>query len=54
MPVYEFKCLKCNKPFEVVRSIAAFDNKKVRCPSCHSRRVERHWTSVFTVTSKKS
>ena len=54
MPVYEFTCRKCNKPFEVVRLIARFDPKKVRCPSCHSRRVERRWTSVFAVTSKKS
>ena len=54
MPVYEFTCRKCNKPFEVVRSIARYDPKKVRCPSCRSRRVERRWTSVFAVTSKKS
>jgi putative FmdB family regulatory protein len=54
MPVYEFKCLKCHKPFEVVRTITAFDSKKVRCPSCHSKRVQRQYTSIFAVTSKKS
>ncbi len=54
MPVYEFSCLKCNKQFEIVRPIARFDSKKVKCPSCGSGRVERRWTSVFAVTSKKS
>jgi len=39
---------------EIVRPIARFDSKKVKCPSCGSRRVERRWTSVFAVTSKKS
>lgn len=54
MPVYEFTCRKCQKPFEIVRSIARFDRKKVTCPFCRSRKVERRWTSVFAVTSKKS
>ncbi len=44
MPVYEFSCLKCNKLFEIVRPIARFDSKKVKCPSCGSRSVERRWT----------
>ena len=28
MPVYEFTCLKCNKPFEIVRQIAKFDRNE--------------------------
>jgi putative FmdB family regulatory protein len=54
MPVYEFTCRKCHTAFEVVLPISRFDPKKVKCPACKSRSVERRWTSVFAVTSKKS
>ena len=54
MPVYEFICRECRKKFEVIQGVASYDPKKVRCPKCNSRKVERRWTSVFAVTSKKS
>ena len=54
MPVYEFHCKDCGKPFEITRSAAEFQPTKVKCPSCSSNKVERRWTSVFTITSKKS
>lgn len=54
MPVYEFRCLKCKKKFEVVRSIAEMEKAKTKCPKCQSAKVERIWSSVYAVTSKKS
>ena len=54
MPVYEFICHKCEKPFEIVESITDHDPGKVRCPSCKSKKVERRWSRVVAVTSKKS
>jgi putative FmdB family regulatory protein len=54
MPVYEFVCRKCRKKFEVVGTVAEYDPKKVKCPKCKSRSVERRWSRVFAVTSKKS
>lgn len=54
MPVYEFVCHKCGKPFEIVESVTRYDPTRVRCPSCKSKKVERRWSRVFTVTSKKS
>jgi putative FmdB family regulatory protein len=54
VPVYEFYCAKCDKEFEVIRSVREYDPAKVRCPECRSRRVERRWSRVFAVTSKKS
>lgn len=54
MPVYEFICHKCNKSFEVIQTVAEYDPSKVRCPECKSKKVERRWSRVFAVTSKKS
>jgi putative FmdB family regulatory protein len=54
MPVYEFTCISCKKKFEVVKSIKGFDPKKIKCPKCKSARVERRWSTVYAVTSKKS
>jgi putative FmdB family regulatory protein len=54
MPVYEYICLECKKEFEVVERIAEHGDKRARCPRCRSTRVERHWSSVFVETSKKS
>lgn len=54
MPLYDFKCLDCKKMFEVARSIDDYDAKKIRCPKCASKNVERQWSSVFVETSKKS
>lgn len=54
MPVYEFICNNCRKKFEVMKTIKAYDPKKVKCPKCNSKKVERLWSTVYTVTSKKS
>lgn len=32
MPVYEYKCIKCNEEFEVMQKIS--DDPLVRCDSC--------------------
>jgi putative FmdB family regulatory protein len=54
MPVYEYVCRGCSKEFEVVQPISEFDPKKVKCPECGSRKVERRWSRVVAITSKKS
>lgn len=54
MPVYEFFCRDCNKPFEVVLSVADYDPQKVECPGCGGKKVERRWSGVSAITSKKS
>ena len=46
MPVYEYICKDCKKEF-VVRT-------KVACPKCRSLNVDRHWTSVFVETARKT
>lgn len=54
MPVYEFACRACKKKFTVVKPIAGYDPKKVVCPKCKSKNVDRQWSGVFVKTSKKS
>ena len=54
MPVYEFRCNACRKQFQIVESIKDYDPKKVKCTKCGSSRVERVWSGVHVVTSKKS
>jgi len=45
MPVYEFRCLDCERTFEVLVEGALFP-EGLRCPRCRSDRVERK-LSVF-------
>ena len=33
MPIYEFKCLKCNECFEIL-VISSEDSVEMRCPAC--------------------
>ena len=54
MPVYEFACRDCQKTFEIVRPMSESSSANVACTHCGSTNVERIWTTVHAVTSKKS
>ncbi|MBC8417735.1 MAG: zinc ribbon domain-containing protein [Proteobacteria bacterium] len=54
MPTYEFKCLKCEKPFTMILSISEYEKKKFRCPKCKSSKVKQQITPFQTKTSRKS
>ena len=41
MPNKEFRCLDCQKKFEIFLSYAEYGNKPVTCPHCGSRNVNR-------------
>ncbi len=40
MPLYEYRCQKCGKTFEVLRRMRDIDND-LECPDCQSQEVER-------------
>lgn len=57
MPIYEFKCLKCNDIFELLL-INANESVKLQCPACHSEDLERvlsaaHYAMGSGNTSRK-
>jgi len=43
MPIYEFKCLKCNQKFE--RLIFSSISPEVACPVCGSKEVEKEYST---------
>jgi putative FmdB family regulatory protein len=54
MPVYEFRCNDCRKKFTLVKSVKE-SSSTAKCPKCGKRKaVERVWSQVYAVTSKKS
>ena len=49
MPIYEYGCLRCDKPFE--KLVRAF-REEVACPECGSASVERR-LSTFAMSGTK-
>lgn len=55
MPLYEFFCKRCEKPFTAVMHVAEHDADVPECPRCHRKdRVEKRLSSFTAVTSRKS
>jgi putative FmdB family regulatory protein len=54
MPVYDYVCLDCHKPFETVLALNEHYKEKPKCPHCGSKNVEQEVATFFAVTSKKS
>jgi putative FmdB family regulatory protein len=54
MPVYDYVCLDCHKPFETVLTLNEHDKQKPKCPHCGSKNVEQEAAAFFAVTSRKS
>jgi putative FmdB family regulatory protein len=51
MPIYEFKCLKCESEFEKL-VFGSYENA-IDCPECSSREVEQMY-SCFNGVSRSS
>ena len=45
MPIYEYRCNKCNNKFELFQSVGA-SNENLICPACNEPKPERIF-SVF-------
>lgn len=45
MPIYEFECNACKKPFDKVMTIKEMETGKVQCPKCDSGDVKKLMSS---------
>ncbi len=55
MPLYEFRCEKCNEVFTLKMSVEERQKKKTfKCPKCNGRKVKPVYSSFSAITSKKS
>ena len=54
MPIYEFKCLKCNEFIEML-IMNKEEEVKMQCPSCNGKDLERVLSAAsFTSTNNDS
>ncbi len=54
MPRYEFLCLKCRKPFELIMSISERQKTQPKCPKCKGTKVVPQLGGFMVQTAKKS
>jgi putative FmdB family regulatory protein len=47
MPMYEYRCQKCGKQFEMLRRMADAD-RDLECPECRSGKLERLLSAFST------
>ena len=45
MPIYEFKCVNCNKIFELL-AVKSEDSVNISCPHCKGEHLERVMSRV--------
>ena len=45
MPIYEFKCLKCQKFFELL-VMSSDEEVELKCPECNAKNLERVLSST--------
>src|SRR5512136_294240 len=54
MPMYDYLCLDCRKPFDVMMSYAEYGTRQVTCPACGSKNVRRRIPRVRVAKSDES
>ena len=54
MPLYGFRCTRCQKDFTLALTVHDYEKKLYACPKCRSKNVERVFENVGVITSKKS
>jgi putative FmdB family regulatory protein len=55
MPVYEFFCGRCQRPFTAFMHVKEHDTESAECPECHRKEeVEKKLSTFTAVTSRKS
>ncbi len=50
MPVYEYICVRCSKPFEEL----VLGPEEIRCPACSSLKVTKRYSTFATSNTLRS
>jgi putative FmdB family regulatory protein len=53
MPIYEFRCLKCGRVFELLKLKKEDEPIKMKCPKCSSPEIERVLSTINIGTSAR-
>ncbi len=48
MPIYEYRCAKCKKKFELIRSVAKRDDATI-CPHCKAPKAVRSQVNKIAI-----
>ncbi len=51
MPIYEFRCLRCGKVFELLKLKKDDDGVAMKCPKCGEQEIERVLSTINIGTS---
>jgi len=54
MPLYDYFCDDCKKPFTIVLTLAEQERSNIQCPKCKSKNVHQEISECTVVTSRKS
>jgi len=54
MPIYEYRCTKCQARFSQQEGIEEHGRELPACPACQSQAVEQVFSSFFAKTVRKS
>ena len=54
MPYYEYICKKCENKFGEVLTVKEHETKKIRCPKCQSKELEKVIELFTPITSTKT
>lgn len=54
MPTYQYRCLDCQRRFEVFLTYAEYGQKQIKCPRCGSEHVQRRIGRIRVAKSEES
>jgi putative FmdB family regulatory protein len=54
MPLYDYVCFDCRKPFDIFLSYAEYGKRPVTCPTCKGKNVRRRLPRVRVAKSEDS
>jgi putative FmdB family regulatory protein len=54
VPIYEFSCRKCGADFTLALTLKEYEKTGAVCPKCKATDVERVYSTLQVITSRKS